>query len=627
MIRVTQFRGMAPRVSARLLEAHQARLARNCRLTSGDLESLHEPAFVATPAKAGTVRSLHLFGRAHWFHWTEAGVSVVRGPIAGDTLERTYWTGDGFPKVTSNEIATAGGGEAYPATHYRLGIPEPLDAPTATPADPASGSITDIVSQDGVLVIHSAAHGRETGDEVLIEDVFSEDAPDPNVDDLTPMAEALNGNPFTVTVIDEDTFSLDQVDSDSLTAYVSSGTWAVYYDPGYAEPRSYVVTYVSGWGEEGPPSPPSGVVLVGRGQGCVVSGVAPPPSGPFNIITKRLYRANRGTQATEFQLVAELDAAAESFLDTKGDDELAEVLPSADWDPPPDGLQGLTALPNGVLAGFEGMDIYLCEPYMPHAWPEPYRLTANWTVVGLAVFGTSIAVLTEGNPYLVTGTDPSSMGMTHLEINQACVSRRGIASLGMEGVVYPSPDGLVLIGNGGARLLTEPYLTRREWQAYNPASIHAYAHDGQYIAFYDAGEGQRGGFIFDPREGGLTEIDIYATGGYVDLLNDALYLVVDGEIVQWDAGAGLLPRAWASKEFVFPAPVNLGAARVRAAGYDDLVLQVYADGVLRHTQSVADERPFRLPAGFLGRVWSLRIEGTERVHEVALAPNPDRLEA
>jgi hypothetical protein len=130
---VRQFRGIAPRLADRLLGDDQAQDCANVRFKSGTLVPLKANSAVATLPKSGTIQTIHRFGQDvasdtnYWFHWA-ADVDVVRGPIAGDTAERTYWTGDGVPKVADSSNALTGGTE-YPMASYTLGVPAPGSAP------------------------------------------------------------------------------------------------------------------------------------------------------------------------------------------------------------------------------------------------------------------------------------------------------------------------------------------------------------------------------------------------------------------------------------------------------------------------------------------------------------------
>lgn len=246
---------------------------------------------------------------------------------------------------------------------------------------------------------------------------------------------------------------------------------------------------------------------------------------------------------------------------------------------PPATLTGLVALPNGIMAGFSGYDLFFCEPNLPYAWPEKYRLTADYPIVGLGVFGSSLLVCTKGTPYLVTGMHPDSMSMERIELDQACVSKRSIVSIG-GGVMYASPDGLVNVGAGGSRVVTESLYTREEWQALRPETIEGYYHDGKYVGLYAGG-----GFILNSLEdASLTMFDEAVTAGYVDAVSDALYFAIDGVIRKFNAGLDK-EYTWRSKKFLFSARPGPGCARIDADSYP-LTFNLYADGVLVHTQHV-----------------------------------------
>jgi hypothetical protein len=92
------------------------------------------------------------------------------------------------------------------------------------------------------------------------------------------------------------------------------------------------------------------------------------------------------------------------------------------------------------------------------------------------------------------------------------------------------PDGLVMATeNGGLKVVTEPLLTRDQWQDLVPSSIVGFNWEGHYIGFYDTGSVQKG-FIFDPRGGKDSFVDLgfHATAGFNELEEDELYLVVGG---------------------------------------------------------------------------------------------------
>ena len=394
---------------------------------------------------------------------------------------------------------------------------------------------------------------------------------------------------------------------------------------GTPESRVYCFTYLSALGEEGPPSPVSGAYDVLPGGTVTLGdlGTAAPAGYEASITAKRIYRTTSGNLATEFQLVDEIPIAQATYNDSVL--EAQEVIPSVTWDKPPDGCFGMCQMANGIMLVCKGYDVYASEAYRPHAYPTDYIQPTDYPIVGAAAFGSSAVICTTGNPYILTGSDPSSLTMDNTGFAQACVAKRSIVGAG-DGVMYASPDGLCYVGAGGARVATEQLFSRDEWQLFNPSSIHGYLHENRYIGFYDTGTAQ-GGFVFDPAEGdaAFTLIDLYATAGFSDLVQDALFLKVGSEIVKWHHGGANMTYTWKSAPQQMPAPTNLGAAQVVASAYP-VTLKVYADGVLKLTKTVAGREPFRLPSGFRARYYEFEVSGSNEVSAVHLATSIQELQ-
>lgn len=531
VLKVTAFNGMSPRTDARLLPDNAAVMAVNAKLQTGSLKPYKSASQVATLSKAGTIKSIYRFGENeatdanYWFHWT-TDVNVVRGPISDDTYERTYFTGDGVPKMTTNQIALSGGTN-YPMNSYTLGLPAPTNTITAT----ASGAPTSATS--------------------------------------------------------------------------------------LPETRVYTYTYVTALGEEGPPAGASTTVETRLGQSVVLTGMSAAPTGAYNVATKRIYRSVQGSGGANYLFVAEIPVANTSYTDAVLAENLGEPIVSSLWEAPPADMAGLCNMANGIMAGFSGKDICFSEPFVPHAWPSAYKLQSDHKIVGIGAFGTSLFVGTEAFPYIISGVDPSGMSMNKSPARQACVSKRSIVDMG-GGVFYASPDGICLADGAGVTVLTKDLMTRDDWQAYVPSSIHAAQIDGRYVAFFDTGT-RTGALILDMTGDGakLWESDLYYTASYNDVKNDSLYLSTSGNVRKWDTGTDLT-YSWKSKIFVMARPENLGAGQVFASSYP-LTLKVYADGVLKHTQTVTNETPFKLPSGFKGREWQLELTGTPEVTTALLA--------
>lgn len=390
--------------------------------------------------------------------------------------------------------------------------------------------------------------------------------------------------------------------------------------------RVYVYTYVSEYGEEGPPSDPSTLIDIDPGLPVVVT-MGTAPTGSYNITKKYIYRTSTGTNTTSYQFVAEVPVATTTYSDYKKASDLGEVIPSVNWQPPPSDMVGLRVMANGIFTGFSGKDVCFSEPFLPHAWATVNRLTVDHNIVGLGAFGQSLAVLTDSFPYIITGVDPSAMTMIKTSLQQACVSKRSIVETG-DGVIYASPDGLVKISLGGIAVITEQILSQEQWQSYNPSSIHAYMHEGRYYAFYTKADASTGVLVFT-----LTGIDApmsigaqHTTAAHVVPTADSLYIVEDDSIKKMDKGNSVKEYLWKSKVYESPMPMNYGVAQIFANSYGSgITFKVFADGSLRHTKTVTSSDPFRLPSGFLAKDWYVQVEGTSEISCISVAQSPVEL--
>ncbi len=360
----------------------------------------------------------------------------------------------------------------------------------------------------------------------------------------------------------------------ALTAALTGGT----VDPAVSSSVVYAFTWVTAFDEESEPSALSNEVVWSPGCTITLTGWPAVPAGRA-INRVRIYRSpTSATGATGLYFLAERPAVLQTAYDDHYGDT-NEAIPSVSYNPPPDDLAGLTSLPNGMMAAFSGKELCFCEPYRPHAWPEQYRLAVDYPIVGLCAFGSALAVLTTGQPYVVNGTAPENMVMERLEVNLPCVNPRSIVDLGYAGV-YASHAGLVSISSSGANLVTGELFTRERWVQMNPYSMVAGQYNGRYMASYaytdTSGAEQRGTLILD-----LTGSQPFLIRGnddadamYYDVPTGSLYLLRNGaDIYQWDDQSQ--PNGefyWRSKQHIFSGPLSFSCILVEGLSSVDPTL-------------------------------------------------------
>lgn len=666
--RITGFSGVVPRLGARLLGENQAQVAVNCRLTSGYLGALKQPLTITHPGVIGIKSIFRMTDGVSdfWLAWNR-DVDAAKGPIAGDTTFRTYYTGDGEPRVTNLQLATAG--SPMPASAFVLGVFPPKTAASLSHA----GGVGEAVSRAFVYTfvtqwgeesqpspITAIVTGKSDGTWTIGATTGMDVAP---LNTMTITGASWSAGVATVTVAS--TFGLRVGEEINVTAVNPSG-----YNGSKLAITALTATTAS--------------YAVTTNPGAYVSGGSLARVAPHNTasMTKRIYWTETLADGTHLRLVKEVSIGTTNTT-VDGTTISTAELETTDWVQPPTDMKGLQFMPNGIAIGFHGNEILFSPPYIPYGYPLAFRLTSDYDIVGIGVVGSMAVVVTKGNPYAVNGIDPSSMTMTKVEQPWPGLSKRSIVNMGF-GVAYAAPQGLVLIGPGGSDLITRDLYTQEEWAQINPSSINAAQYAGRYVASFDASN-QRQVIIIDKGEFATESMaNANVTVFYGDQTTGKLYAVIDDDIDQWDADPGQRMTAdWLSKEYVFPKPVNLGAAMVDAdfamsatdiaaaqaarvaqqvaaaaliaalntdgsmragslntfslngsavqvlppANWDSLTFQLYVDGTLKFSKTMTDAKAFRLPAGYKSDNVACRVSGNITVRSIVVSETMQGLAA
>jgi hypothetical protein len=401
--------------------------------------------------------------------------------------------------------------------------------------------------------------------------------------------------------------------------------------------RSYVCTFVTAFGEEGPPSlvTTSDIYDVYTDQTVTVT-VGSAPAGR-NYAYIRIYRTDENGV---FRFLTQVSSSGSSFTDAVAETSLGEEVPSQDWVGPDDSMVGLTAMANGVTAGFFGQTLCFSEAFLPHAWPEEYQLTTAYPIVGLSATDTGLIVLTEGKPYAVQGSDPAGMVMTELDVAQSCVSKKSIVDMGRV-VIYASPDGLVGISSSGSSVMTDAIFTKAQWQDYNPSTVIGFRWEDRYVGFSQrAAAGDPEGFVFDPRGAqnafSTHQRDYDIIAGFNDLSTDLLYLVKnDGSAFTLASGSDYFEAKWVSKHFFTKRPINFGVCQVAFGedlGSGTSTVIIYGGektpSSTLHTASIPSSESvhtFRLPSGYKHNVFKVEVRSQREIANVIIAESPSEI--
>lgn len=667
---VRGFRGVRPKLDPRAMTPADATVANNCKLWHGNLQPWHGPVEKETLLKSGVIKSIYRAFKTPgdddsgvWFHWNTV-VDVAPSAVRDDPNQRTYWTGDSYPKMTDVTIGQAG--PDYPTNHYRMGLPQPdagmLAELVVTPqvrvfyrftyvekigatlyeGDDSTGSLT-CERQPGQMVKIRNIPNYSGAENIKFVRIYraNESTPGSGTPGTFKFLHELANNErsFDDAVYDVDLGVDLPAAAPEVTAVPNITTATTYlepdseFNPEDTEVRNYVVVFVSSWSsvaEESIPCDPTVNFEWRPGSYVELTNIPTPPGGNYNITSKKIYRLAFDGENTDYLLVDEIGPSVTEYTDTKLAVELGEVMPSSDYYAPAEDMHSLMLLPSGVMVGAVDRSVAVGKQYIHHAFSPLEEVSIGYPVVAIGNLGGSLVALTQQNPHIITGYSPGNMSAEELPIAQGCVSKRSVVSTFL-GVIYASTDGLIVIGPGGAnQIVTSPWFGRDDWLRIKPGTIHAAFHDQRYIGFYDDGVTQQG-FILDPSnpEIGLTFLDFYASAMYADPLADHLFycrnVAGTNKVFQFDADEdNPLTYKWRSSTYNAAMPCTFQAGCVQADSYDDLTFRLYyknAAGAwaLWHEQAVTSGNSFRMPGGAAWDEWQIELEGTDTVFQVAVA--------
>lgn len=661
-LRLENFGGMIPAVSDYYLPQNHAALSENAWVYTGAVEGFKTLREVYTCSSSAIYKVFRIplgfydkdrIPNSYWMEFENVDTDVLRTPIANDSYERYYWASSSH--------------QPYYNPKARITASKKSATVTVTIASPAVATLT--------------AHGLAVGDPVYF-----------TTTGALPTGITASQYYFVTAVPSANTFQFSATPggSDVNTSGSQSGTHTLYLNqplklgvpaPSVAptlsiaggnpphEDRAYVYTWVTAYGEEGPPSPAS-AVSNGHADGTWTVTVTNPSNSEAaarNLKYVKIYRAVTSvTGVATYFFVAQINVGTTTYADSTVNVSANNQLESVYWSEPPSDLKGIIALPNGIFAGFRSNEIYFSEPYRPHAWPAPYSLAVDYPIIGLGTVGQTLIVCTAVSPYAVTGVNPASMAMSRISQIEPCMSRGSIIST-PAGVIYVAPEGLVIVTPGGAQNLTRQLITKNKWNDFLTISnLRGAIYNDAYYCW-----GSQQGVVFQEdafQTDAFQQADPTGgyTGAFIDFLNQRVaynkltqttpalntfndvwtgeVFVVKAGKVYWLDSDEDRPNGsykWRSKIFTLPNRRNLEAMRVWFDTFPDSptlnpvrntnlvqtlqadqwgLVRVYADGDLVMCRELrTDGELMRLPSGFKAATYQFEIEARVRITSIEIS--------
>lgn len=359
-VKLKGFLGTVPKTAPELLPDMAAQIAKNCKVSSGDLVPYPAPVVFANSGRTGTIKTLYGLRNpstnAPVFLTWATDVNIATPATDADEDQRFYYTGDGVPKVSTYTLATSGTAPYPSATgYYELGLPLPTTVPTTvatsfTPANVAtfardagnnvtittstahnlkSGAYvtvsgftyrTGTYSRTGTTItVTITGHGLSSGASIFLEftsggatsSQYTITVTGTNTFTCTDTASGgTSGNvqwsiqdlnvSNEVTVIDSTTLTYNSVGPQVATTTLSPAQGKIDLG-GQIQARTYLYTWYTPWDEESIGSEPSTALFIREGQIVTVSGLpTAPPSGQNFIRGIRLYRSLSSTSGSDY---------------------------------------------------------------------------------------------------------------------------------------------------------------------------------------------------------------------------------------------------------------------------------------------------------------------------------------
>jgi hypothetical protein len=137
---------------------------------------------------------------------------------------------------------------------------------------------------------------------------------------------------------------------------------------------------------------PRAIIAVKNGDALTTGNMSVGPGAGYNIATKRLYIAFSGNNSADYQFFAEIPVAtARTTTAPSSRRTSARSSRRACGSRRRPDCSGSSTWPAPILAGFLNNDVWLSEPFIPHAWPARNRKSVPFGVVALGSYDRTLS--------------------------------------------------------------------------------------------------------------------------------------------------------------------------------------------------------------------------------------------
>lgn len=440
-------------------------------------------------------------------------------------------------------------------------------------------------------------------------------------------------------------------------------------------PVAYLFTYLNACEEESAHSTPSEVLDIKWGDAVKVSVIDNPPE---NAVARRWYRSVVDNDGYAHWLkLAETPIDQTEFYDTNCPCDFGCELSTENHDCPPDCLEGVTVIGDNLTVVWSNKRFWVSQHNFPHAYDINDEYKLRYHILGMYETTTrvegedhyDVLVITQGLHYVLAAQAPNNVKIAEIQQRYKCYD--GSQCQAESNVFYASPQGIVMLAQGGEELITGHLLTENEWQDYNPRHLRMTYHDDHIYGFTN-----KGGFIMQlgmdkRRTGEFVTHDVIVDMGYTDEISPFL-VFNSSQVLEWSKGDrsyydwkslitvesgmwrpvackivspefdNIMPRGhreaklkfqeWRRKfpyggvnEFFTTNPDLQQHYSYLVSCRPSVEVIIYADGREYYRRNVSTNKPFLLPRRHKAIDWAVRVIGQLRIDEIHLQTSRESL--
>lgn len=397
--------------------------------------------------------------------------------------------------------------------------------------------------------------------------------------------------------------------------------------------------------QESLPSEPSDYVECHNQDDVVISGILTEAPPEYKITSVRIYCAatmldfEGKEQEAVFLEVGEVPFGTGTFVHKGGTDYGDECM-TEEYDNLPDSASNLVYCNNGQLAALVGCELWMSEPFKPHAWPEAYHY-GRFSGKPIRFLPTESVgyILTDSVPAIIEVESPcTSQGcrkVTQLQETHPIISYNSAATYNGS-CFYATNDGIVMLQGVSSSVVTAPYFSRDDWLAIAPWTLRGTVHDGYYYGFTDvmSFRFKVPDNVHEQFEGStLVELSdkpicVYRTK------QDKLMLAFDDGVYEFDEGLEWREFQWKSKPYTAPGYTAFTAYKI-VGDYTDFHVvhrllkrqrdEMVDEAIVVGDHTTYDNKPRRLRAGYSTINFDVSISGKGEVTEYHIATSVNEL--